>query len=109
MLQEKLFVTENNKEYTLIIGQNAHENDLIRKGKHPLDIWFHLHNVPSCHIILESRGDNIPKRYLYTIQQLLLKYTPRAPLNVKTIYTEIRYIKNTPTPGSVITKKYHIL
>ena len=52
MKEDKTFVNNIIK-----IGQNKHENDTLVKESKQTDLWFHLANLPSCHVILES--DNV--------------------------------------------------
>lgn len=46
-----IFIPAVNKEIQFIIGNNAKENfDIIDSAKEN-DIWFHINNEPSCHVI----------------------------------------------------------
>lgn len=104
----KNFKTENieieNKEYILYIGRNAKGNDEIIRRSDPESIWFHFENISSPHIILETNGDQIQKRYLTEIGNKLYKFKKNVPKNTKVIYTEVKNIKLTKTIGCVITK-----
>jgi len=97
------------REYTILIGQNANENDQIIKMSDQNDIWFHFETISGPHIILRSGGDNIPKRYLNEISAKLFRYKPKAPKNQNVIYTEIKNVKLTTTPGRVITKNTKVI
>eukprot|EP00566_Odontella_aurita_P024859 CAMPEP_0113559594 /NCGR_PEP_ID=MMETSP0015_2-20120614/18980_1 /TAXON_ID=2838 /ORGANISM="Odontella" /LENGTH=95 /DNA_ID=CAMNT_0000461241 /DNA_START=272 /DNA_END=556 /DNA_ORIENTATION=+ /assembly_acc=CAM_ASM_000160 len=51
----------------LLVGQNAQENDLLCRRASQLDLWFHLDNRPSPHVILQlsartgaKKGDASP-------------------------------------------------
>jgi predicted ribosome quality control (RQC) complex YloA/Tae2 family protein len=96
------------KEYTIIIGQNAKENTQIIKDSHPENIWFHLSSSSSAHIILQNEGDIIPKRYLNQIAGKLFKYKKNAPIQ-DVIYTEIKNVKLTSTPGLVLPSNLKII
>lgn len=102
------FITEpiliDNKEYTIYIGKNAMGNDEIIKLCHPESIWFHFENISSAHIILESKGENIPKRYINLVACKLFEYKSKAPSNSKVIYTQVKNVKLTKTLGTVIPK-----
>jgi len=106
---ETIYIEENDKSYNVLIGQNAKDNDAIIKDSEPNDIWFHFAEISSPHIVLQSDGDDVPKRYLHQIANLLWDYKSKAPRNQKVIYTEIKNIKLTKTPGSVITKNIRTL
>jgi predicted ribosome quality control (RQC) complex YloA/Tae2 family protein len=109
MKSETIFIEENNKIYTILIGQNAKENSLIIKESEPDDIWFHFNDISSSHIILQSNGDSIPKRYLFQVAKLLWDYKSNVPKNQKVIYTQIKNVKLTKTPGTVTTRNITIL
>jgi predicted ribosome quality control (RQC) complex YloA/Tae2 family protein len=102
-MKREIFIIDE-KEYQLLIGQNAKENEDIIKMSNQNDLWFHFENISGPHIILQSNGDLIPKRYLYQIAIKLFEHKPKAPKNQNVIYTEIKNIKLTNTLGTVNTK-----
>ena len=102
MRTESIFITENSKEYQVIIGRNKYENEQIIKSSYSNDIWFHLNDYSSCHIILKSGDDNIPKKYLTNIAKMFSLYKKGLPKNYKVIYTNIKNIKLTGDIGTVI-------
>ena len=102
-------LTIDDKEYIILIGRNAQDNENIIKMSHPEDLWFHLKTVSSPHIILQSGGDIISKRYLHEIANKLFQYKPKVPKSEHVIYTEIKNVKLTKTLGSVITKNTRVL
>jgi predicted ribosome quality control (RQC) complex YloA/Tae2 family protein len=106
---EKIYVEENDTEYDIIIGTCSTENDTIIKQSNQNDIWFHFQSISGPHIILRSNGDIIPKRYLNKIASLLFIYKPKAPKNQNVIYTTIKNVKLTNTPGTVYTKNTQII
>jgi predicted ribosome quality control (RQC) complex YloA/Tae2 family protein len=91
--------------YSIYIGRNAKGNEQIIKMSHPESIWFHFDNISSAHIILESKGDTIPKRYLNQIASKLFEYKTNAPKNLNVIYTNVKNVKLTNTLGTVIPSK----
>jgi len=92
------------KEYTILIGKNAHGNEEIIRMSHPESIWMHLNGISSAHVILDSKGDLIPKRYINQVSGLLFQHKTNVPRNTKVIYTQVKNVKLTKTPGSVTTK-----
>ena len=52
-----------NETYEIQIGKNKLENDeLVRKAK-STDIWFHIANAPSCHVVLIAHNEkSLPKQ-----------------------------------------------
>lgn len=98
----KIYIPENDNEYTLLIGQNQNENDFILKKCDQNDTWFHLDKISGPHFILRNNGDKIPKRYLNNIATLFRDYKNNLPNRYSVIYTELKNIKLTKTPGQVI-------
>jgi predicted ribosome quality control (RQC) complex YloA/Tae2 family protein len=96
-------------DYQLYIGKNAKGNDEIIKMAHPESLWFHFDQISSPHIVLESRGDNIPKQWIYKVALKLFHYKKNAPKCQCVIYTTIKNVKLTSVPGSVITQKTKVI
>lgn len=103
-LVKDIFIEENNKKYNILIGKNALGNEKIIKISHPESIWMHINNIPSAHVILQSEGDIIPKRYVNQVASILFEYTRKAQFNSDVIYTKVKYVKLTNVLGTVIPK-----
>lgn len=106
---KSIYIDENNREYSILIGKNASGNEEIIKISHPESLWMHLNNTSSSHIILQSNGDTIPKRYINQVAGMLFDYKKNASKHTNVIYTQIKNIKLTNTLGSVITKNIKII
>jgi|AntRauTorckE6833_2_1112554.scaffolds.fasta_scaffold22024_2 predicted ribosome quality control (RQC) complex YloA/Tae2 family protein len=90
----------------IIIGQNAVENDFIINQGKQTDIWFHLANLPSCHIIIScDKKYPITKQMINYCALLVKEHTKYK--NIKKVsvnYTELKNVKRTEIPGKVIIK-----
>ena len=93
-----------------IIGQHANDNFEIIDNSKDIDIWFHINNEPSGHVIA-SIPDNITfskkqLRQIITQGAVLCKSHSRykSQKNIEIIYTHIKNIEKLQTPGSVNTK-----
>ena len=103
-----------NETYEIQIGKNKFENDeLIRHAK-LTDIWFHIANAPSCHVILTTSTENIkiktlPKQVIKRCACLCKSNSSSNSVkNCEIIYTTISNIEFTEVLGQVIatnTKK----
>jgi hypothetical protein len=92
------------------IGKNAQDNFNIIDSAKPNDIWFHLFNAPSCHIIA-SLPENITKEEKkYIIKQgaiLCKRYSNMASRkNVFIIYSSIENIIKSKPVGTVEFRDY---
>jgi predicted ribosome quality control (RQC) complex YloA/Tae2 family protein len=103
----KVYDQNYNDELEIKIGENAQDNWNIIDISSQNDLWFHLDNKPSPHVILI-----VPKKIKVHKQTILYcgmicknnsKYNNNK--NVSIIYTEIKNITKGEDIGSVITKK----
>jgi len=109
------------------IGGNAKNNFEIIDQSDPHDMWFHLKDVSSCHVIaclrnirFTTRDDELPnfydinfdtldkkeKQQIITQGALLCKQYSKlkSAKNVNVIYTKIEDVYKTDVAGSVLTK-----
>lgn len=102
-------------EYTIRIGENAKDNwDIIDMSKQN-DIWFHVSNHPSCHVILDmssqlGKGTRPHKSVLNYCAALCKEGSKVKDVkNIKVIYTEIKNIKKGDKVGAVISKNENVI
>lgn len=114
MKEISIFIQSMNKNLIYRIGKNAQNNfDLIDMSD-PDDIWFHINNKASEHVVL-----SVPNEISFTKKQMKDAITQGALLckihskyksnsNVEIVYTEIKNIKKTSVVGSVTIKNSKI-
>lgn len=98
---------------TFYIGTSQQENhDVISLGK-PTDIWFHLADMSSAHVVAilptikitrKQRG-NIIRRGAYLCKIHTKKTSSMSSVSVT--YSTIQHVTKTSTPGSVIVREAH--
>lgn len=96
-------------EYKIIVGKNAIENWKIIDDAKAEDIWFHVDNVASCHVVLHMYNDfdfdcveKFRKDLIMECARICkTKSKSRDEKKVKIIYTTIDNIKKTHPVGSV--------
>ena len=114
------------------IGSNAKNNFEIIDQSDPDDMWFHLKDVSSCHVIaclrnirFTTRDDELPnfydinfdtlgkkeKQQIITQGALLCKQYSKlkSAKNVNVIYTKIEDVYKTDVVGSVLTSKGKVI
>ena len=96
--------THNRIVYTIQIGKNKHGNDELLDTSSNDDIWFHIHNNPSSHVILKNPSPpcKIPHQVI-TRCACICKATTRASNKCEIMYTPRRNIKKTDIIGQVAT------
>jgi predicted ribosome quality control (RQC) complex YloA/Tae2 family protein len=91
--------------YTIQIGQNQNENDLLLKEAKEDYTWFHLSDYSSPHLIININFENLTKEQIYRIACLLKNNTKYKKENHVSIdYTLRRNLKLTEIPGQVLFK-----
>ena len=86
------------------IGENAKDNDNIIKESKETDVWFHISNLPSCHVIIEcSKEHPINKQMIAHCANLTKENGKYKNISkIKINYTEIKNVKRTLVPGKVM-------
>ena len=88
------------------IGSNAQDNFDIIDDSEPQDLWFHLNNDSSSHIVASVPEGLKRKDRMYIIRQgaLLCKNNhnkSKKEKNVEVVFTAIKNISKTETVGMV--------
>lgn len=78
----------------ILVGENAKENDAIRKSASQRDIWFHLENESSPHVILKLGKKDASKEEIYECGVLVKTYSKQKsfPRSI-VIYTQVKNVK----------------
>lgn len=103
---------------TYFIGKNAYDNFKIIDISKPNDLWFHINNISSCHVIAnisELEYEFLTKKQLLTIIKkgaLLCKQNTskvKGEKKIEIIYTQVKNLVKIPQEeGSVLTKNTKI-
>lgn len=99
-------------KYTIQVGSNAKENWTLIDNSHPDDLWFHLDDYASAHVVI-SQDINSQEEIFYPNQiiGLAANYCKSNSKNgknlhkVKIVYTEIKNLKKGKEVGSVYISK----
>lgn len=114
MKTETIFIPALKREFIFYIGKNKNDNfDVIDMGSSN-DYWFHAKDESSCHVI-SVIPDDINKdelRYIIKVGALLCKNNTnklKSISNIEIIYTKIKNILKTETPGRVLTQNTKVI
>jgi predicted ribosome quality control (RQC) complex YloA/Tae2 family protein len=94
----------NNTTYTIIIGKNKNENWAIIDDASVSDLWFHISEMPSCHVILKNNENlRVVPRQVIKHCAYLCKINSSAKTMSKcdVIYTPVCNVKKTSIVGQV--------
>ena len=99
--------THGTKDYTISIGQNKEENLQLIDSSEPNDVWFHIDDQPSCHVVLKNENNiklrDFPRQVLKRASYLckINSAAKRSP-KCDVIYTLISSITKTSVVGQVV-------
>jgi predicted ribosome quality control (RQC) complex YloA/Tae2 family protein len=91
-------------EYRILIGKDKSDNWRVIDEAKESDVWFHVGNSSSSHIILETEESirNIPRQVITRCACICKsKSSKRSEKNCEIIYTNIRNVKKTNIVGQV--------
>lgn len=108
IMVKKEILKYNEKEYTILIGQNAKDNTELVKESNEDDLWFHLSTESSSHIILKSNGETLEQEVIKQVASKLYNYKTKHNWD-NVIYTKVKNVKLTKTPGLVIPSNITVI
>ncbi len=100
-------------EYTIEVGQNAKENWDLIDNSDPNDLWFHLDEYPSAHVVLSQNIlfsyeiPEYPNQIIAIASDYCKSYSKHAKnlSKVKIVYTQIKNLSKAKEIGSVNISK----
>lgn len=109
MKTAQVYIPKINETITYTIGTNAQENFDIIDASNESDLWFHVNNMPSCHVVA-----SIPDAQKYNHQEIFYiakqgacickqysKYASQKKLPI--IYSKISDITKSQTQIGAVT------
>ena len=99
-----------NETFVFQVGSNAQDNFAIIDKSNNHDLWFHIENESSCHVIcsMPKEATYVKKQIRYIIKQgaLICKQYSRfkSMPKIDVVYTTIANITKTDTIGRVIVE-----
>lgn len=83
---ENIYIEGLNKELTFWIGTSKEDNDNMMDKASENDIWFHVNNISSCHVICKMpvAFDRKEMKYIIKTGALLCKKYKQIERDIKT-------------------------
>jgi hypothetical protein len=104
---EVKFVQGLNQEITFHIGKSASGNFEIIDNADEDDLWFHVDNESSCHVIasIPENMDRKDIRYIVKQGAILCKQNSRFKTKTNIIYAKVKNVEKTNIPGKVVVSE----
>ena len=79
--------------YTVKIGKNNIQNDMLTKGAKNNDVWLHTKNIHGSHVIISAENSKVPESVILEAARLAARYSKAAQSqNVPVDYTLVKYV-----------------
>lgn len=101
--------TFGSTQYDILIGTNKYENVQLIDESFNSDVWFHIENEPSCHVILKHSGTirELPKQVIKRCAYLCkINSKAKTQSHTTVLYTSRQNVVNTDTIGQVHVSNY---
>ena len=107
------YIPSLKKEVQFSIGQNAEDNFTIIDNSEPNDIWFHLADYSSSHVVAQIpdiKLDKKQKRQIITQGAVICKENSKSKSKkgVSIIYSEIQNVTKSTPIGTVSVSEQKI-
>lgn len=112
MKEYEYISTYDDCTYKIRVGESAQENWNLISDSSQNDIWFHVKDHPSCHVVLKiNEYKKSPHKSVINYCASLCKEGSKLKLNknINIIYTNIKNVKKADEIGSVTTKNTKII
>ena len=116
MKTETVFIPELNCNIHYLIGQNAHDNFAVIDEGFEDDLWFHAKLFSSCHVVCllpnEIKLTEKEKKSVIRKGAELCKEHTNKLKDIKKVvivYTEIKNVTKTKTPGLVNMTNFQLI
>ena len=92
--------------YTILVGRNNKQNDILTcKTADKTDIWLHTKDITGSHVIIRTRGEEVPDDTVYYAARVAAAYSSAVnSAQVPVDYVQVKYVKKPSgaKPGMVI-------
>ena len=104
-LEKEIYIATLNESIKYIIGKNSQNNFDIIDHSNENDIWFHLKDYPSTHVVVKINKNYNKKELKYILKQgsILCKQNSKykSMKNISIVYTKIKNVQKTSILGTV--------
>jgi predicted ribosome quality control (RQC) complex YloA/Tae2 family protein len=81
------------EDYKILVGRNSNENQQLLKLAKANDMWMHIRDVPSSHVIIKTDKQNLPIHIIESAAKLCVDFSIKASGDYKVDYTKRKFVK----------------
>ena len=80
-------------DYKVLIGRNAKENQALLKMAKSNDIWMHIRDIPSSHLIIKTDKQNVPDNLIQKCAKLCVDFSLTQAGDYAVDYCKRKFVK----------------
>ena len=80
-------------DYKVLIGRNSKENQALLKIAKSNDIWMHIRDIPSSHLIIKTDKQNLPSSVIEKAGKLCVDFSLKQAGNYAIDYCKRKFVK----------------
>ena len=80
-------------DYKILIGRNAKENQALLKIAKSNDLWMHIRDIPSSHLIIKTDKQNLPDAVIQKAAKLCVDFSLTQAGDYDVDYCKRRFVK----------------
>ena len=81
------------EDYKVLVGRNSNENQKLLEMAKANDLWMHIRDVPSSHVIIRTDKQNLPDSVLKAAAKLCVDFSVKNPGDYEVDYTKRKFVK----------------
>jgi len=93
------------EDYKVLVGRNANENQKLLEIAKANDLWMHIRDVPSSHVIIRTDKQNLPDSVIQAAAKLCVDFSVKNPGDYEVDYTKRKFVK-VQEGSNVLYNKY---
>ena len=80
-------------DYKILIGRNSKENQALLKVAKSNDLWMHIRDIPSSHLIIKTDKQNLPELVIQKAAKLCVDFSLTQAGDYDVDYCKRRFVK----------------
>jgi len=80
-------------DYKVLVGRNSTENQKLLQSAKANDLWMHIRNMPSSHIIIKTDKQNLPAHVIEAAAKLCVDFSTSSYGDFDVDYTKRKFVK----------------
>jgi predicted ribosome quality control (RQC) complex YloA/Tae2 family protein len=81
------------EDYKVFVGRSSSENQKLLALAKANDLWMHIRDIPSSHVIIRTDKQNLPQSVIEAAAKLCVDFSVKNPGEYEVDYTKRKFVK----------------